>query len=367
MQLNVKSRHHEYPIVFSQGGFASIGDVLGRYISLDSIVLGCNPTVWELYGSTIVQDLQRRGTVVHQLMIPDGEQYKNVQTYHDLLLQLDEFPIHRNTAFLALGGGVTGDIVGFLASTYLRGVPFVQIPTTLLAMVDSSVGGKVGVNSPAGKNRVGSFYPPVLVFIAIEVLRTLPQEEWLCGLGEIVKHGVLVDSDILELCNMYAHSFHSAGMADIPLEDMHKLIYQNCMAKIHIVEQDEFEHGSRAMLNLGHTVGHAIESALKHKVQHGICVAWGLITELSWSLRRGILSQAVYDRIFSLIEKLGFPKLPDNFDTKAILRFAKNDKKRDAKGSIPITMLHNIGEPELYSLPVHHLTTLFQPPQEISA
>lgn len=367
MRLNIQSKQHAYPIVFSDEGLSSFVKTLTECRVFDSVVLGCNKTLFDLYGIHLSKDLKNNGISVHVLLVPDGEQYKNIQTYVELLHMLDQLPIHRQTAFVALGGGVTGDMVGFLAATYLRGVPFVQVPTTLLAMVDSSVGGKVGVNTDKGKNRVGAFYPPILVFIAPEVLKTLPQEEWLCGLGEVVKHGILLDTTILDLCEEMAAAIASSNLQDITSERINELVLRNCNVKKSIVEKDEFEHGARAMLNLGHTVGHAIESSLGHQVKHGICIAWGLLMELSWSVRQGTLDKQSFHRVSSLISNMGFPDLPTDISQESLFSFAKNDKKRDGKGFIPITSLHELGKPELFSLPVHDLPNLFHPPQEISA
>ena len=367
MRLNIQSKQHVYPIVFSNEGLSNFVDILTENQIFDSIVLGCNKTLLELYGNTLINDLENRNINVHLLLVPDGEQYKNIETYVALSQQLDQFPIHRKTAFIALGGGVTGDMVGFLAATYLRGVPFVQVPTTLLAMVDSSVGGKVGVNTQKGKNRMGAFYPPILVFIAPEVLRTLPREEWLCGLGEVIKHGILLDTTILDLCEEMATVIASTDLNRISSEWINELVLRNCKVKKSIVEQDEFERGARARLNLGHTVGHAIESVLEHKIKHGICIAWGLLMEMSWSVRQGLLKEKSYQRVSSLIAKMGFPNVPTGLSAESLITFAQNDKKRDGKGFIPITSLYELGKPELYSLSVHNLSNLFHPPKEISA
>ena len=367
MRLNIQSKQRTYPIVFSDEGLSTFVETLTENRILDSVVLGCNKTLLELYGNSLCKDLKNKGISVHLLLVPDGEEHKNIQTYVELSHKLDQFPIHRKTAFIALGGGVTGDMVGFLAATYLRGVPFVQVPTTLLAMVDSSVGGKVGVNTNKGKNRMGAFYPPILVFIAPEVLKTLPQEEWLCGLGEVVKHGILLDTTILDLCEEMAAAIASSNLQKITSEWINELVLRNCNVKKAIVEQDEFEQGARAMLNLGHTVGHAIESSLGHQIQHGICIAWGLLMELSWSVRQGTLDKQSYRRISSLISNMGFPDLPTDISQESLISFAKNDKKRDGKGFIPITSLHDLGKPELYSLSVNNLPNLFHPPKEISA
>jgi 3-dehydroquinate synthase len=274
---------------------------------------------------------------------------------------LESFSINRKTPFLALGGGVTGDIVGFLAATYLRGVPFVQIPTTLLAMVDSSVGGKVGVNGTVGKNRVGAFYPPVMVYICTDVLRTLPHEEWLCGLGEVLKHALLGDPKILDICEQYP------SRASMPEDVLRDLLFRNCAFKAKIVEQDEFEQGTRALLNFGHTVGHAIESSLSHQFKHGVCVVWGLRHELSWAYVEGHLDKSQYDRICSIFDTLGFPQIPDNLEREQLLAFVQKDKKIDSDGYIPLTLLHNIGMPEIFRIPIQNLYSLFPPPQEISA
>jgi 3-dehydroquinate synthase len=347
--------------MISSDGIESFVDAFVSTVHAKDVVLCCNQTLWSLYGADLRQALEDNGIMVCTLSVPDGEESKNLHSYVRLLHALEDFSITRKTPFIALGGGVTGDLVGFLAATYLRGVPFVQIPTTLLAMVDSSVGGKVGVNGAVGKNRVGAFYPPVLVYICTDVLHTLPEEEWLCGLGEVLKHGLLGDPEILKICEQYP------SKSSMPEHKLREFLFRNCSFKAKIVEEDELEHGVRALLNFGHTVGHAIETSLSHQVKHGICVVWGLRHELSWALLEGSLHKSTYKRICSIFDSLGFPPIPKDLDRDKLLELVLKDKKIDSDGSIPLTMLHNIGSPELYRVQTHQLHTLFPPPQEISA
>ena len=362
MQLNVQTNKHSYPIYICDDEISSFSEIFVERFHPKTVVLGCNATVMNLYGSTLLQSLCSLGLSVYSLIIPDNEEAKSLESYQLLIEKLETFPIHRDTYFLALGGGITGDVIGFLAATYLRGVPFVQIPTTLLAMIDSSVGGKVGLNSHGGKNRVGAFYPPVFVYSTTSVLKTLAREEWLCGFGEILKHGLLGDRCILDICSRYGDAFEH-----IPSEALQELIYRNCAFKSSVVERDEFEQNSRALLNFGHTVGHAIETLLSHRVPHGICVAWGLRCELWWSVQKGCLSVDVYENISKIFESFSFPNMPSSLDMDAFVSVIQKDKKNNSNGSILCTLLHNIEEPKLYPLSVQEIFTLFQFPQEISA
>ena len=362
MQLDVQTRNHSYPILITNENICSFVDEYVQRFRPQKIVLGCNDTIFRLYGHDLSLALKESGISVIPLLIPEGEDAKSLACYQQLINELEEHDLTRSTHFIALGGGVTGDVVGFLAATYLRGVPFIQIPTSLLAMVDSSIGGKVGINAKNGKNRLGAFYPPIFVYITTQVLQTLTHEQWLCGLGEILKHGLLGDKTLFEMCKDNAHCW-----PNIPAQTLQEIVYRNCVFKRKIVEADELEEGSRSLLNFGHTVGHAIEAALSHRVPHGICVAWGLQCELFWSYKKGLLSRTVYEHICSVFSAFSFPSLPTSLHIERLLVLMQKDKKCKSNGTILCTLLHNIEEPELYAMSVQEISTLFQFPQEISA
>ena len=354
MKLSVSTSNGPYDIHFVHDGFDSLPEKIAQVTKQRLVVLASNPTVYKLYGGDLEKTLKNSGFTVVLLELPDGEEHKNIISYTSLVGQLDGFPIDRQTPLIALGGGITGDLAGFVASTILRGIPLIQVPTTLLSMVDSSVGGKVGINTSNGKNRIGSFYHPSLVFIATHVLKTLPKQELRCGLGEVLKHGLLGDEAIIKLCEDF-----TSEILDCDLQIMNELIIRNCRVKSSIVQQDEKEQNVRALLNFGHTVGHAIEASLGYgHLKHGECIGIGLLAEMAVSVDRGYLSSDVIDRIKNLMKRMEMPVQSPNTSVSHLVHHANYDKKR-VGDKISFTMLHDIEKPFLSTVSTSELPVLF--------
>jgi len=252
-----------------------------------------------------------------------GEESKSLATVAELSSKLARLGFDRKDGLLALGGGVTGDITGFVAACYMRSIPFAQIPTTLLSQVDSSVGGKTGVDIPEGKNLVGAFYQPKAVYIDSGVLQQLPQSEFLSGLAEVIKYGVIYDRDFFKFLEMNRKSI--LGLDLLFLEDV---IARCCKIKAAIVEADEKESDFRRILNYGHTIGHAVEAASGYKLAHGFAVAMGMVAVTGISVLKGILDPREKDRIKKLIDDFGLPvTIPAEYDRETIKKYLLTDKK----------------------------------------
>jgi 3-dehydroquinate synthase len=257
------------------------------------------------------------------LTIPAGEEYKNLNTVSFLWKSFLENGLDRKSTVIALGGGVIGDIAGFAASTYMRGINWVGIPTTLLSMVDASLGGKTGIDLPEGKNLVGSFYPPTLVLADPQLLRTLPERELISGLAEVIKHGILSDPELFNLC---------ASGLDCVKEDLEQVVKRAMAVKIKIIEEDPYEKGFRAALNLGHTVGHAVELVSRFQLRHGEAVAIGLVAEARYAERIDIADKGLADKIAQTLSMVGLPvEIPKELSREEILRAMKVDKKKHAQ------------------------------------
>jgi 3-dehydroquinate synthase len=353
-RLEVALGARSYPILVHPGGFEGLGAAVGEALGPRRVVLVSNPTVERLHGAAARASLAAAGIAVDAVEVPDGEAEKTVESWARLVDALLELRVDRRTPLLALGGGVTGDLVGFAAATVLRGVPLVAVPTTLLAMVDSAVGGKTGVNARQGKNLVGAFHQPSLVYAAIASLSTLPPAELRCGLGEVVKHGILGDPSLFTLCEERA--------ADVLAGDpalMVDLVVRNCRVKAAVVAADEREEGLRAVLNLGHTVGHAFETALGHgALRHGECVALGLVGEVAWAARGGRCSPQLPARLVRTLQGLGLPVQPPSLDPALVLAAAGVDKKV-AHGTLATAVVRDVGHVELERIPLSRLAELF--------
>ncbi len=259
-------------------------------------------------------------------MIPAGEEYKNLETVSRLWKSFLEHGFDRKSTVIALGGGVIGDLSGFAASTYMRGIAWVGVPTTLLSMVDASLGGKTGFDLPEGKNLIGSFYPPKLVLADPSLLLTLPAVELISGMAEVVKHGVISDPELFDLC----------GRGLLWVKDNLEEIVKRAMAvKIKVIEEDPYEKGNRAALNLGHTVGHAIELVSKFNLRHGEAVAIGTVVEAKYAERIDIASNGLTDKIADTMSALGLPiRIPEEMPRDEIIRTMRVDKKKSAKQSV---------------------------------
>ncbi len=281
---------------------------------------------------------QRIGRDIPCIILPPGEERKNLETVSYLWRSFLENGLDRKSTVIALGGGVVCDLTGFAASTYMRGVDWIAIPTTLLAMVDAALGGKTGIDLPEGKNLVGSFHPPNLVLADPSLLLSLPERELRSGMAEVVKHGVISDPELFEMC--------SRDM-DWVKQNLEEIVKRAMAVKIKIIEEDPYEKGLRAALNLGHTVGHAIELASGFELRHGEAIAIGMATESKYAERIGIARKGISDAICKVLSELGLPiEYPNNISREEIIRLMRVDKKRGA-GSIRFALPVQIGRVEL--------------------
>lgn len=280
----------------------------------------------------------KKFNVEKSIVIPAGEEHKNLETVSRLWKAFLENGLDRKSVVVALGGGVIGDLAGFAASTYMRGIDWIAVPTTLLAMVDASIGGKTGFDLPEGKNLIGSFHPPNLVAADPSLLRTLSDRDLRSGMAEVVKHGIIADPELFALC--------SNGM-DWVKNNLEEIVKRAMAVKIKIIEDDPYEKGIRAALNLGHTVGHAVELVSGFTLSHGESVAIGMVVEAAYAARVGLASRSAVEAIESTLEKLGLPtRIPDGMSHEAIIRAMKVDKKKNAE-SIRFALPAEIGKVEL--------------------
>ncbi len=321
-----------------------LAEILKRRGLPERLLLVSNPRVFELYGSIVMEGLSD-GFSVEEILIADGEQHKNLDTASTIYTALIERQADRSCGLIALGGGVTGDIAGFAAATFLRGIPYIQIPTTLLAQVDSSVGGKTGVNHPLGKNLIGAFHQPHLVCIDPQTLSSLPEREYRSGLYEVIKYGLIRDRRFFE----FLESSLDALLKRDP-KVLQTVIRRCCEIKAEITSQDEREGGLRRILNLGHTFGHALEAATGYKhLTHGEAVGYGMKAAAALSARLGRLSQEHCHRAALLIDGLGErPSAPVPFAD--LYQSMQQDKKR-SRGALRFVILEAIGEAAVVEAP----------------
>jgi 3-dehydroquinate synthase len=334
LQLDLGER--SYPIYIGSGLLQQT-DLLSRHIDSKQVMLVSNETIAPLYLDQVLSGL--KDYLVESIILPDGEQYKSLETTAKIFDALLEKRFSRNSTLIALGGGVIGDIGGFAAACYQRGIPFIQIPTTLLAQVDSSVGGKTGVNHPLGKNMIGAFYQPHCVIADTDVLKTLDDRQLSAGIAEVIKYGLIRDiSFFLWLEN---------NIESILARDDQALsfaIERSCINKAEVVAADERESGIRAILNLGHTFGHAIETGLGYgRYLHGEAVAIGTCQAVDLSRRLGWLDEEDVERIISMFRRVNLPiKPPQELNTERFLELMAVDKK-NIDGEIRLILLESIG------------------------
>ncbi len=295
-------------------------------------------TTAELYGAELKEILKETCTHVSMFVFPAGEVNKTLNTVRDLYEHLILEKFDRKDMLVALGGGVVGDLTGFAAATYLRGIGFIQIPTTLLAQVDSSIGGKTGVDFDAYKNMVGAFHMPRLVYMNLNVLKTLPDRQFACGMGEIIKHGLIQDSDYLEKLSTYQREIREKNYAALLW-----MVAGSCKVKRHVVEEDPTEQGIRAWLNFGHTIGHSVEKLKDFTLCHGECVAIGCAAAAWMSWKRGLISEKEKEAAEQLLLDYQLPVRVKGLQPEDIVKTTKLDKKMDA-GKVKFVLLKKIGE-----------------------
>lgn len=335
--LTVNLADRSYPIHIGQN-LINNADLILPHLKRKHAAIVTNTTVAPLYLDQLANTLQQAGVKVISIVLPDGEAYKNTETLNKIYDALLENRCERSTTLIALGGGVIGDLTGYAAATYLRGVPFIQIPTTLLSQVDSSVGGKTGINHPLGKNMIGAFYQPQLVLADIDTLKTLPPREFSAGMAEVIKYGLIRDAKFFDWLEANIEALMAQDEAAIT-----EAIYRSCQNKAEVVARDEHESGERALLNLGHTFGHAIENAMGYGVWlHGEAVAAGtmLAADLSW--RMGWLTEAELKRMHDVLSKAKLPLDPPKLGVQRYLELMQLDKKV-ADGKIRLVLQQGIG------------------------
>ncbi len=299
--LNVALGDRAYPIHIGRG-LLNMPELIIPQLKRKQVAIVTNTTVAPLYLDKLSKSLQANGVTVIEIILPDGEAYKNSETLNTIYDALLQNRCERSTTLIALGGGVIGDLTGYAAATYLRGVPFIQIPTTLLSQVDSSVGGKTGINHPLGKNMIGAFYQPKLVLADTDTLQTLPKRELSAGVAEVIKYGLIRDADFFDWLEINIHALMQLDDAVISYA-----IYRSCQNKAEVVAADEHETGERALLNLGHTFGHAIENAMGYGVWlHGEAVAAGTMLAADLSQRMGWLKDTEVQRMLCVINHIRF-------------------------------------------------------------
>lgn len=337
--LTVGLGDRSYPIFIEDGILETVGADIAKRNIADRFVVISDDYVAGLYGSTLMASLKDAGVAAELISFPRGEASKNLQVFADLSSRLAQLGMDRKSGLIALGGGVTGDLTGFLAASYMRGIPFVQIPTTLLSQVDSSVGGKTGVDIPEGKNLVGAFYQPKAVYIDSSVLTTLPLEELLGGIAEVIKYGVIRDAEFYGFLERNLDAILELNPAIIQ-----EMIHTCCRIKAEVVAQDERESDLRRILNFGHTIGHAVEAASNFTLIHGHAVAIGMVAALRIAVSSGLCKRKEAGRVATLIHTFGLPtEIPEGMDAELIKSYIKSDKK-SISGSVFYVLPITIGE-----------------------
>lgn len=335
----------KYNIVYSD----SYDDLADYLIDLGfegkNICVVSESKVASFYMDAILRSIHKVSDRIITHIFAEGEASKNLKTVETLYEHLIKEKFNRSDLLIALGGGVVGDLTGFAAATYLRGIDFIQVPTSLLSQVDSSIGGKTGVDFNAYKNMVGAFHMPRLVYTNINALKTLDDRQFVSGMGEIIKHGLIKDADYFNWLN----DKHSL-ILDKDYDTLKEMVYVSNIVKKNVVEKDPTEKGERALLNLGHTLGHAIEKYMNFSFMHGECVLYGCILSTIISYNKGLIDKITKDCIISTIMKYDLPKIPDSIDIKEIVKLTRNDKK-SIGSKVKFVLIDGIGS-SLISLDV---------------
>jgi shikimate kinase/3-dehydroquinate synthase len=332
----VLGRHHlsamgEYDVIV--GPMESLAN-----FTMQNPIVVTDEHLASLHGERLLAILRYAGFAPELIAVPAGEAYKNLKTIQKLWQAFLDHGLDRRSTVIALGGGVIGDMAGFAAATYMRGVNWVGVPTTLLSMVDASLGGKTGFDLPEGKNLIGSFYPPKLVLADPQLLQTLPEAELISGMAEVVKHGIISDPELFDLC---------AQGLDCIKADLEQVVKRAMAVKVRVIEEDPYEKGFRAALNLGHTVGHAVELVSRFELRHGEAIAIGMVAEAKFAERIGVAKTGLGDEITAVLAALGLPvQIPTEMPREGILRAMRVDKKKNA-ASIRFALPVEIGKLEL--------------------
>lgn len=328
---------NSYNILFSDN-FSGLAENIKDVVKSKKALIVTDSNVDKLYSEEVGKHLEENGFLVSYYAFNAGEKSKNIETICDICEALVDNKLDRKSFIIALGGGVVGDMAGFAASIYLRGIDFIQIPTTLLSQSDSSVGGKTGIDFFGGKNILGAFHQPKLVYINVNVLKTLPEREFISGMGEVIKHGIIRDREFFEYLDKNYEDVKSLK-ADVLL----KMCKTNCAIKSEVVAKDEKENGLRAILNFGHTIGHAIESYYNFLLTHGECVALGMCAISEIAYKRALISNDDKNRIIDILKKYGFKTKIAIDDIEKVLEIMYMDKKVES-GVLKFILPEKIGE-----------------------
>ncbi len=339
--IRVELPTSQYNVTIQPRGLQQLGQHCQQLKLGKKIVVVSNPVIFKHYGQIVVDSLATAGFAVTTCILPAGERYKTLASIRKIYDVAIDQRLERSSTILALGGGVIGDMTGFAASSWLRGINFIQVPTTLLAMVDASIGGKTGVNHPQGKNLIGAFYQPRLVMIDPEVLKTLPNREWRAGMAEVIKYGIIWDA---ELFQMLEQAGKLDRLSQVSPELLADILRRSAQSKVDVVSQDEKESGIRAILNYGHTIGHAIESLTGYKVvNHGEAVAIGMVVAGQLAVKAQLWTNADAVRQDTVIRNTGLPiLLPSGINIDEIVAALSLDKKVQA-GQVRFIMPTKIG------------------------
>ncbi len=340
--------HYSYDIVIEPGSLTAVGGALrarGLGKKSPKVLVVSHPIVFAHYGGALSQGLVGEGFEVRELLLAPGERFKTARTLHKIYDCAQEFHLERSSLMVALGGGVIGDMTGFAAATWLRGIDFIQVPTSLLAMVDAAIGGKTAINHAQGKNLIGAFHQPRLVWIDPQVLLTLPGREFRSAMAEVIKYGVIWDGELFRLLEQAPRLDQ---LRYIPPELLQEILSRCAQAKAAIVMQDEKEKGLRALLNFGHTIGHGIETATHYQVNHGEAVAIGMVLASQIALHLQLWSEDCHQRLLNLIAKAKLPlTIPATADRGEIVQALMSDKKVEG-GKLRFVLPRAIGEADIF-------------------
>ena len=345
LKLKVELGARSYPVFIDRDILPKLGEALALYGLGPDVAVVSDARVDRLHGSTLEAGLREHGLRVENVVLPPGEKSKTWRTAESVITQLLRAGFERNACVLAFGGGVIGDLAGFVASVFKRGVALVHVPTTLLAQVDASIGGKTGVNHALGKNLIGTFHQPRLVWSDVRLLQTLPKREILCGLGEIVKYGVIKDTELFGVVEG-----ELPRLLELDLELVEDVVQRCCEIKAEIVAADERDHGQRMVLNCGHTIGHALEAALNYKkISHGEAVLLGLLAESHIARELALLPPEDFDRIHRLVRGLELTDRLSGLNRTTFWQALKQDKKSE-RSTLRFALPVAIGEVRLQSV-----------------
>lgn len=339
IKLKVNLKERSYPIFIGTNILGKTGEIYNLYGFGKKVVMITNSTLDRLHSKTLEESFDREKNELVKIVLGDGERFKTLRTASSIYTRLLQERCDRTSTILAFGGGVVGDIAGFVAATFMRGIPYLQVPTSLLAQVDSSVGGKVAVNHPLGKNIIGAFYQPKLVWIDVDLLKTLPERELICGLGEVIKYGVIWDEPFFRFLEENLDRIKEADP-----EVMQRVVERCCQIKAEVVSRDEREVDLRMTLNFGHTIGHALETATRYRrFKHGEAVLLGMLGESRMALEIGTFSQGDFERLETFIRRVKITRKLADLDIRTLKRIMESDKKaRD--GKIRFVLPRKIGE-----------------------